>query len=174
MGSGEAAGEWLPRVGSARYCRARRLRAKCDRGRIALGLDRGRERPPRGDPGRHRGAGKKPRDTREWRVGCEAGTRAPGGGRSFARLMTNLPRTSGMSPHAMSRRSAAARQGQTAGQRLPRRPQRACCAGILQARQKSSWWEMMGKGAHYPRGGGECNRLFLGFRSTTNPWQNTN
>ena len=62
MGSGEAAGEWLPRVGSARYCRARRPRAKCDRGRVALGLDRGRERPPRGDPGRHRGAREKNRE----------------------------------------------------------------------------------------------------------------
>ena len=128
-------------MGSARYCRARRLRAKCDRGRVALGLDRGRERPPRGDPGRHRGAREKNRECERERVGCEAGTLAPGGGRSFARLRTNLARTSGMSPHAMSRRSAAARQGQTAGQRLPRRPPRACCAGILQARQKSSCWE---------------------------------
>ena len=66
IGSGEAAGRWLPKAGLARCRRARRLRVERDRGSVSLGLDRGRDRPPRGDPGRHRGAGgKKPRATRE-------------------------------------------------------------------------------------------------------------
>jgi len=80
-------------------CRAR------SRERLARTRSRSRASPPR----RSREASGRRREKtacheRDGGWGVRRASRAPGGGRSFARLRTKLPRTSGMSPHAMSRR----------------------------------------------------------------------